>query len=85
MRCERDWRRGASTRRQRTEEEGERAARWEEGEFLDKPTKLLRDGGDGGAHLRMSSRDGAKVAGWGGIGAAGSVMVTRSVGAVSGG
>jgi len=43
--------------------EGERAARREEGEFLDKPTTLLRDGG--GAHLRISSREGAKVAGWG--------------------
>ncbi len=44
--------------------EGERAARREEGEFLDKPTTLLRGGG--GAHLRMSSREGANVAGCGG-------------------
>ena len=50
-----------------TEEEGERAARREEGEFLDKPTTLLRDGG--GAHLRISSRLGANVAGCGGAAA----------------
>jgi len=49
------------------EEEGERAARREEGGFLDKPTTLLRDGG--GAHLRISSRLGAKVAGCGIAGA----------------
>ena len=49
------------------EEEGEGAARREEGEFLDKPTTLLRDGG--GAHLRISSREGANVAGCGGAGA----------------
>ena len=49
------------------EEEGERAARREEGEFLDKPTTLLRGGG--GAHLRISSRLGANVAGCGGAAA----------------
>ena len=57
----------ALTSGQRTEEEGERAARREEGEFLDTPTTLLRDGG--GAHLRISSREGANVAGCGGAGA----------------
>lgn len=50
-----------------TEEEGEGAARREEGKFLDTPTTLLRDGG--GAHLRISSREGANVAGCGGAGA----------------
>ena len=55
------------------EEEGEGAARREEGEFLDKPTTLLWDGGD--AHLRMSSRDGANVAGCGGAAAVCSAAV----------
>ena len=66
------------------EEEGERAARREEGEFLDKPTTLLRDGG--GAHLRISSREGANVAGWG-IAGASAFMVAggRSGGEEDGG
>ena len=65
------------------EEEGERAARREEGEFLDKPTTLLRDGG--GAHLRISSRDGAKVAGWGIAGASAMVAGVASGGEEDGG
>jgi hypothetical protein len=44
--------------------------------FLDdNSTTLLRDGR--GAHLRISSRDGAKVAGWGA--AAGVVIVEESL------
>ena len=43
--------------------------------FLDdNSTTLLQDGG--GAHLRISSRDGAKVAGWGA--AAGVVIVEEA-------
>ncbi len=65
--------------------EGERAARREEGEFLDKPTTLLRGGG--GAHLRISSRDGANVAGCGGAAAtalalSAAVAMVASVGGV---
>ena len=63
--------------------EGERAARRVEGEFLDKPTTLLRDGG--GAHLRISSRDGAKVAGWGIAGASAMVAGVAGGGEEDGG
>ena len=51
--------------------------------FLDdNSTTLLRHGG--GAHLRMSSREGAKVAGWGAAAAIveESLEVVREVGAV---